>query len=85
MQEKRRPTLEELKGLPVELWRLEAAHIAVEAAESDITGIEIEADSLINDPDLTPEKVVELRERLQRATGSTVTDAVEPVPQPDAA
>jgi hypothetical protein len=85
MKEKRRPTLEELRDLPADLWRLEAAHVAVEAAESGMTGIEIEADRLMCDPDLTPEKVVELRERLQRTTGSTTTEAVEPVPQPDTA
>jgi hypothetical protein len=85
MQEKKRPTLEELRELPVELWRLEAAHIAVEAGESGVTGIEIEADGLIGDPDLTPEKVVELRERLRSATGSTEVEDAQPVPRSDAA
>jgi hypothetical protein len=73
-KEKRRPALKELRALPVELWRLEAAQIAVDAALASVTGIEIEANALITDPDLTPEKVVELRERLRCATGSTSED-----------
>jgi NADPH-dependent 2,4-dienoyl-CoA reductase/sulfur reductase-like enzyme len=84
-KEKRRPTLEELRALPVELWRLETAQIAVDAGLAGVTGIEIEADMLIDDPHLTPEKVVELRERLRCATGSTAIETVEPVARPDAA
>lgn len=74
IKEKRRPTLEELRALPVELWRLEAAQIGVDAAFVGLLGIEIEATDLMEDPDLAPEKVVELREKLQRATGSTVEE-----------
>lgn len=84
-QEKRRPTLEELKSLPVDLWQLEVAQIAVDAELAGQFEIETEAARLISDPNLTPEAVVELRERLQCATGSTVSIAVEPVARPDAA
>jgi len=73
--EKRRPTLEELKALPQQLWWLEAAQIAVDAAIIGALGMEIEATNLMDDPDLTPEKIVELREKLQRATGSTKEEA----------
>jgi DNA-binding GntR family transcriptional regulator len=85
MREKRRPTLDELKALPVELWRLEAAHIAEEAHQYDLIEIEDEAAQLLCASDITPEGVVELREKLQRATGSTETEDVEPVAQFDAA
>jgi hypothetical protein len=84
-KEKRRPTLEELRALPVELWRLEAAQIAEDAHVYDIFEIEEEAALLMCDPEITPEKVVELRERLRCATGSTEIEDVEPVAQFDAA
>lgn len=74
MREKRRPTLDELKSLPPVLWQLEAAQIATDADIAEQSEIEMEAVRLICDPDLRPEKVVELREKLQRATGSTVEE-----------
>lgn len=70
MKEKKRPTLEQLKSLPPELWQLEVAQIGVDAALADNDQIEGEAITLMDDPELTPEMVVELREKL-RASGST--------------
>lgn len=70
MREKRRPSLEELQNVPIELLFLEAAQIGVDAAQAGLLAIEIEATSLMDDPDLTPEKIVELREKL-RASDST--------------
>lgn len=70
-REKRRPTLEELRCLPLELWQLEVAQIGVDANLAEQTEIENEAIRLMDDPNLTPETVVELREKFRRATGST--------------
>jgi len=83
-REKRRPALEELKALPVELWRLEVAQIEYEASTSESWGIEQEAAALFDDPDITPEKVVALWEKLKRGTGSTSADHVELIPCPAA-
>jgi len=73
--EKRRLTLVELKSLPPILWQLEVAQIWTEAAAADLTEIAEEADSLPSDPDLTPEKIVALGEKLRGATGCTETAA----------
>ena len=70
-KEKRRPTLNELKLLPVELWQLEAAQIAADACLAQAFEIEVEASALMEDREITPEKIVALREKLQYATGST--------------
>lgn len=70
-KEKKRPTLEQLKCLPPELWQLEVAQIGVDAVVAGHADIENEAITLMDDPNLTPETVVELRERLRHATGST--------------
>lgn len=73
-QEKRRPTLEELKSLPMELWRLECAQICCDADDAFQDDLAENAERLMCDPDLTPEKIVELRDRLRCATGSTETE-----------
>ena len=70
-QEKRRPTLDELRESPVELWRMEICQIAEDACTAGQLDIELVAMALLFDPSLTPERVVELREQLNRATGST--------------
>lgn len=80
-REKRRPTLEQLRAMPTELLHYELAQIAADAV--DLSGIPVdmaileiggEAMNLIHNPDLTPEQVVALRERLMRATGSTAAE-----------
>lgn len=78
-QQKRRPTLEELRVLPVELWRLEAAQIGVDAAMAEQFGIEIEACNLMDDPEITPEKIIALREKLTSGTGSAAIEAEQEV------
>lgn len=70
-KEKKRTTLEQLKALPLEMWQLEAAQIGVDAALVDLNEIESEAMRLMDDPNQTPEMVVELRERLRSASVST--------------
>lgn len=72
MREKRRLTLDELKSLPPILWQLEIAQIWIDATGAGQVEIAGEADSLSPDP--TPEKIVALGEKLQRATGSTVEE-----------
>ena len=74
-KEKRRPTLDELKTLPVELWRLEVAQISVDAEAAGQGDVQQEAEMLMLDPDITPERVVALREKSRRATGSTIVEA----------
>jgi hypothetical protein len=69
---KRRPTLEQLLEWPDEMLFLEAAQIGVDAAAANQTMLELEATVLIDDPQITAEKVVALREKLQSATGCTV-------------
>lgn len=72
MREKKRPTLEQLKEMPVELLQLEVAQIGVDASLADQNQIESEAIILMDSPDITAEKVVALRDRLKGATGGTV-------------
>lgn len=71
MQTKKRPTLEQLKEMPVELWRLEVAQIGVDAAQASLGLIESEAVALMGDSEISPEKVVALREKLKNAAGGT--------------
>lgn len=64
MREKRRPTLDELREMPVQLWQLELAQIAEDAGSSDDQGnwwIGAEARKMMDDPELTPEMVVQIR------------------------
>lgn len=74
-KDKKRPTLEQLRELPEELLFLEVAHIGVEAAKVGQLALEIEATNLMDDPDISPEKVVALREKLKSASGGTVAKA----------
>jgi hypothetical protein len=67
------------------LWQLEVSQISVDAAVAEQFDIMEEAELLMLNPALTPEWVVELREKLTRATGCTSTEDVEPVAQSDAA
>lgn len=69
-KEKRRPSLEELTGNP-DLILLELSHVAVEAETRGMSDLAIEADEAFTSPRLTAQKVVALREKLQRASGST--------------
>lgn len=62
MKDKRRPSLEELKSLPPEMWELEI-HQMAEDYPRDKKLPEWFLDSRLFD-DLTPEKVIEIRERL---------------------
>lgn len=75
MEEKRRPTLAELKEMPVDLLRFEAAQIGVEALFLDLFEIDRAAWALQTDPEITPERVIELRERLRLASESVETES----------
>lgn len=68
-KESKRPTLEQLKTVPKELLFLEAAQVGVDAALAGQIMIELEAANLMDDPEISPEKVVALREKLTGATG----------------
>lgn len=67
MREKRRPTLEELKELPEDAWRLEAIQTKCDALELGQWKITEEAQEVFDDPEITPEKVVAIREKLGQA------------------
>jgi hypothetical protein len=71
-KEKRRPTLDELKALHPSVLYLEMAQIVVDAESAGMEDVKQETLNVWMFEPLTPEKVVELREKLQRATGSTV-------------
>lgn len=75
-RQKKRPTLEELKTLPPIIWRFEVAQVAAEASEAGNVELEDAATEMLGDVDLTPEKVVALRERLTCGTGSTPEPAL---------
>ncbi len=77
MREKRRPTLEELKEMPMELWRLEAMQIKCDALELGQWRTVEEADELFFDNDITPEKVAALREKLGCVARDDQIQAVE--------
>ena len=77
MREKRRLTLEELRDMPVEMWRLEVAQLEYEISTSECYGLEQEAMALLDDPEITPEKVVALRQKFECATAETVEHSVE--------
>jgi hypothetical protein len=59
-QHKRRPTLGELKEMPVGLLRMEIAQLCVDAGLADNGDVLAEAEMLAMDPDPQPEKIVEL-------------------------
>lgn len=73
-KEKKRPTLAQLKSLPPDMWRLEAAQLFVDAEKGGNREVAEEADALLIDPDLTPERVVELWTKY-RGAGSTIQPA----------
>jgi hypothetical protein len=70
-KEKRRPTLEELNRLPPDLWKLECAQMEMDEIEKGNEKGALEAYALFSDPEISPEKIVELREKLRSASGST--------------
>jgi hypothetical protein len=74
-REKRRPTLDELKDLHPSVWYLEMAQIVVDAEAAGLEEIKQETLSVWMFQPLTPEKVVELREKLQRAIAAATEDA----------
>ena len=67
-QPKRRPTLEELKQMPVGLLRMEIAQLCVDAGLADNGEVLAEAEMLAMDLDPQPDRIVELWNRL-RAEG----------------
>ncbi len=68
---KRRPTLDELKQMPVGLLRMEIAQLCVDAGLADNGEVLAEAEMLAMDPDPQPERIVELWNQLRGASGST--------------
>lgn len=72
MKEKKRPTLEQLESAPVELIWLELSQVCEDAKETGQSAVEREASELLAGSTITAKQVVELREKLQAATGSTV-------------
>jgi len=71
-KEKRRPTLDELKAMPEDFWRLELIQTGIDARDAGREDVQREAlDMLMTDQDITPEKIVALREKLTSGTGST--------------
>ena len=69
-KEKRRPELGELKSSP-ELCSMELSQVLTDAVAAGRYEVSREASALFDEIDLTAEKVVALREKLQRASGST--------------
>lgn len=76
MKKKTELTLDQLKTMPMEIWRLEAAEIWEDADALMMHGIAAEAEDLMWHPDITPEKVVELRAKLERTISETEAVAV---------
>lgn len=72
MKEKKRPTLEQLETAPVELVWLELSQVCEDARDVGQSDVERDAAALLTGSTITAKQVVELRERLQAATGSTV-------------
>jgi hypothetical protein len=68
---KTRPTLSELKEMPVGLLRKEIAQLCVDAAIADHTEVLADAEMLGMDPDPSPERIVELWSLLRGESGST--------------
>jgi len=77
MREKRRPTLEELRELHETAWRMEAIQTRCDALELAQFQIAEEAHTLFYDAFITPEKVVELRERLGQAVRDAQIEVIE--------
>jgi hypothetical protein len=71
MKEKKRPTLEQLESAPVELVWLELSQVCEDAREAGLADVEREASELLSGSTITAIEVVELRNKLQSATGST--------------
>lgn len=70
-KEKRRPSLDELKNSP-ELCSMELSQLLTDAMAAGKYEISREASVLFDEIDLTAEKVVALREKLQSASSSIV-------------
>lgn len=65
-KQKRRPSLEELKAMPRDMWELECAHIAEVAKASGLQEVEQMAVDLLKDGSMVPADVIGLRDHLQR-------------------
>lgn len=74
MKEKKRPTLDQLKSMPREMIYLELGQISADSAEIGLLDVEREADKLLASETVTAEQVVELRDKLLCASGSTVAE-----------
>lgn len=71
MEPKRRPSLDELKAMPIGLLRMEIAQLVFDAGLADNAEVHTEAELLIMDPDPQPERIVELWNQLRGVSGST--------------
>lgn len=74
-QDKRRPTLDELKDMPTGLLKIEIAQLCFDAGLSENYDIQSQAEMLSMEPDPQPERIVELWNQLHRASGSNSTGA----------
>ncbi len=70
-QEKRRPTLEELKEMPPGLLRVEIAQLVFDAGLADNGEVQGEAEMMMMESVPQPERIVELWNRLRGVSGST--------------
>ena len=70
-QHKRRPTIDELKEMPLGLLRMEIAQLVFDAGLADNAEVHTEAERLMLDPDPQPERIVELWNQLRGVSGST--------------
>lgn len=78
-KEKRRPTLDELKAMPLDLLHMEIAQLCLDAGLADNADVLREAEHLMLDPAPSPEFIVELWNQL-RASGSTPIES--PIERP---
>lgn len=78
-QDKRRPTLDELKEMPAGLLKIEIAQLCFDAGLSENYDIQSQAEMLSMEPDPQPERIVELWNQL-RASGSTPIES--PIERP---
>lgn len=71
IRHKRRPTLDELKEMPLGLLRMEIAQLCVDAALADNGEVLAEVELLAMEPEPQPERIVELWNQLRGESGST--------------
>lgn len=68
MRHRTRPTLDELKQMPLVSLRREIAQLCLDAAIADHAEVLADAEMLAMDPDPQPERIVEMWSRLRGGT-----------------